>query len=104
MARRRRTPAYRKNRYERTTMVVLTMLLILISSIIGIKSMSLMERKSACIERESRLKEEIEAEKDRTKEIDAYREYVKTPRYKEEMAKDKLGMVYEGDIIFQEKK
>ena len=32
-----------------------------------------------------------------------YTKYTKTKKYAEEVAKDKLGLVYEGEIIFKEK-
>jgi len=50
------------------------------------------------------LNAQIEAENTRTEQIEEYRKYTQTKAYVEEVAKDKLGLVYEGEILFQEDK
>ena len=50
------------------------------------------------------LNAQIEAENTRTEQIGEYRKYTQTKAYVEEVAKDKLGLVYEGEILFQENK
>ncbi|NSG81926.1 cell division protein FtsH [Blautia schinkii] len=52
----------------------------------------------------SALEKSIESEKDRTKEIDAEKEYMKTDEYVEEAAREKLGLVKDNEIVFQEEK
>lgn len=52
----------------------------------------------------SDLEKSIENEKDRTKEIDAEKEYMKTDEYVEEAAREKLGLVKDNEIVFQEEK
>ncbi len=52
----------------------------------------------------SDLEKAIENEKDRTKEIDAEKEYMKTDEYVEEAAREKLGLVKDNEIVFQEEK
>lgn len=47
------------------------------------------------------LNQEIEAQKQRTDDIEAYRAYTQTDEFVEEMARDKLGLVYEGETIFK---
>lgn len=39
----------------------------------------------------------------RTQEIEEYRKYTQTKKYVEEVAKDKLGLVKEGEIIYKPK-
>ena len=46
--------------------------------------------------------EQIAEEEERTKEIEEYAKYTQTKKYIEEVAKDKLGLVYEGEIIFKD--
>lgn len=48
------------------------------------------------------LKEKIEAENARTKEIDQLKEYMKTDEYAEEVAREKLGLVKDNEVVFQE--
>ena len=47
------------------------------------------------------LAQQIEEEKARAKEIDELEKYVSTDEYVEEVAKDKLGLVHENEIIFK---
>ena len=50
------------------------------------------------------LSQQIEDEKARTEEIEALKEYMLTDEYAEEAAREKLGLVKENEIIFQEEK
>jgi cell division protein DivIC len=45
---------------------------------------------------------QIADEDARTLELEELATYTKTKKYAEEVAKDKLGLVYENEIIFQE--
>lgn len=47
------------------------------------------------------LEDQIEAEQKRAEEIEEYSKYVQTKKYAEEVAKEKLGLVYEDEIIFK---
>ena len=48
------------------------------------------------------LEKSIDSEKERTKEIEAEKEYMKTDEYVEEAAREKLGLVKDNEIVFQE--
>ena len=52
-------------------------------------------------ERIEELEAQIEAEEEKAEEIEEYSKYVQTKKYAEEVAKDKLGLVYEDEIIFK---
>lgn len=43
----------------------------------------------------------IEEEEQRAEEIEEYGKYVQTKKYVEEIAKERLGLVYEDEIIFK---
>lgn len=81
------------------TTVVLMMLLV-----VTVKSVELRERRSTYMAREEALLREIEAERARTEEIEEYGKYTQTKKFVEEVAKEKLGLVYEGEIIFKDEK
>lgn len=49
----------------------------------------------------AQLEKQIEAEEARTEEIEELKEYVQSDEYAEQVAKDKLGLVYEDEIIFK---
>lgn len=52
--------------------------------------------------RAAALEEEIQDEKERTEEIEALREYMLTDEYAEEVARERLGLVKENEIVFEE--
>ena len=51
--------------------------------------------------READLERRIERQIERSAEIEAYEKYTKTRKYFEEVAKEKLGLIYEGEILFR---
>lgn len=53
--------------------------------------------------REKELMQEYEEETQRATEIDHLEEYMKTSEYIEDVAKSRLGLTYENEIIFKEK-
>ena len=70
--------------------------------VVAIKSLELRQKLVAYQEKEQLLMEQIEQEKVREKEIEEYEKYTQTKKYIEEVAKDKLGLVHDNEIIFRE--
>jgi cell division protein FtsB len=52
-------------------------------------------------EKEQTLTQQIEEEQERTEEIEELKKYTQTKKYVEEVAREKLGLVYEDEIIIQ---
>ena len=77
--------------------------LILILSLMA-QSRNLQESLAGYETRAEALSQQIEDEKARTEEIEALKEYMLTDEYTEEAAREKLGLVKENEIIFQEEK
>ena len=53
------------------------------------------------MKREEALQQQIETEEERAQELIEYEKYTKTAKYVEEVTKDKLGLVYDDEIIFE---
>lgn len=49
----------------------------------------------------SELNQSIEEQNKKTEELEEYREYTKTREFTEDVARDKLGLVYPGEIILR---
>ncbi|MGO4946154.1 FtsB family cell division protein [Blautia sp. Sow4_E7] len=77
--------------------------LILMLSLMA-QSRDLQESLAGYETRAEALSQQIEDEKARTEEIEALKEYMLTDEYAEEAAREKLGLVKENEIIFQEEK
>ena len=73
------------------------------ASVLAVSSISLRAKNKAYIAQEQELQEQIDAEEERSKEIDSLEEYVGTDEYIEQTAKDKLNLVHENEIIFKKK-
>ena len=63
---------------------------------------SLYRRLHSNKERIEELQSEIAKEEQRADEIEEYKQYTKSREYIEEVAREKLGLVYEGEVIFKE--
>ncbi len=94
--------AYRKKRQNRMAMILVTIVVLMMFVVVAVKSIELREKKELYELRVAQLQEEIDAEMARTEEIEEYGKYTQTKKYVEEVAKDKLGLVYEGEIIFKD--
>ena len=97
-----RKAAYRKKRQNRMAMILVTIVVLMMFVVVAVKSVELREKKELYELRVAQLQEEIDAEMARTEEIEEYGKYTQTKKYVEEVAKDKLGLVYEGEIIFKD--
>lgn len=83
-------------------MAVATLAIAIMVIVVGVNSFSLKEKEARYAAREQELTKLIEQENARTEELKELETYTKTKKYAEEVAKDKLGLVYENEIIFQE--
>ena len=59
------------------------------------------QRNAAYVEELAQLQNKIDAEEARTQDIADLEAYMQTDEYAEQVAKDKLGLVYEDEIIFK---
>ena len=98
----RRKVAYRKKNQNRFSMFLVSLVVLMIMIVVAVKSVELRQKIDAVSAKETQINEQIAAEEKRAEEIEEYRKAVQTKGYKEEVAKDKLGLVYEGEIVFKE--
>ena len=59
------------------------------------------QRNASYVEELAQLQNKIDAEEARTQDIADLEAYMQTDEYAEQVAKDKLGLVYEDEIIFK---
>ncbi|MBR4758981.1 MAG: septum formation initiator family protein [Lachnospiraceae bacterium] len=69
--------------------------------IVGIHSYNLWQKQSNLKAERAQLEQELAEEYARTEELKEFRKYVQTDSYAEEVAQDKLGLVHEGEIVFE---
>ncbi len=82
-------------------MILAIAVMLMILGAVGVRGLQLRRQLSQYNARKQELASEIEAENKRTKEIEEYGKYTQTDEYIEEVARDKLGLVKDNEIIFK---
>ena len=82
-------------------MLLVTMVVLIMMLVVAVNNHDLKQKLAVYQEKERSLTEQIEAEKKRTEEIEEFRKYTKTKKYIEDVAREKLGLVYDDEIIIQ---
>ena len=98
----RRNGGKRKsNKTAVMTMFAITLMLLVVMSIAG----GMLKQKAAVYQdRETQLEELILAEKDRTVSIESEKKYRQTLSFAEDVAREKLGLVYPNETIYKSDK
>ena len=91
----------RKKRQNRLAMILVTMVVVVMMLVVAVNNRQLKTKLASYQEREKILTEQIENEKKRAEEILEFEKYTKTKKYIEEVAREKLGLVYEDEILIQ---
>lgn len=92
--------AYRKKLQNRTSMILIMSIVLILLLVVGIKGYGLTKQRDALQEEYAANEEIIRDMEAEAQEIEEYKKYMQTPQYYEEMAKEKLGLVYENEVIF----
>lgn len=85
---------------KRTGLFTTLCLVLMICGIIVYQKNNLDKKRIAYLEQDQALQEQIDAETERANEIEEKRAYVQTKKYIEDVAREKLGLVYKDEIIF----
>lgn len=102
MARRNRV-VYRKRTQNRFSMFLVTLVVVLILILVQMGSMELQRKIDVKAAEAAALEAQIEAEITREQEIENFGKEVQTKGYIENVAREKLGLVYEDEILFKQK-
>lgn len=97
-----RKAAYKKKRQNRFGMFLVSVVVVMLLIVVAFNSIELMAKKEAYQQKEASLEAQIAAEQERAEEIEEFEKYTHTKKYIEEVARDKLGLVYEGEILFKD--
>ena len=92
----------RKKRQNGFSVALVIMVILMLMVVISFKRYELKQKQEEYTQKEEQLLEQIAEEEERAEEIEEYRKYTQTQKYIEEVAKEKLGLVNENEIIFKE--
>ena len=83
------------------TVLGIIILCIVLCGTVTYKRIVLNRQSSAYAAMIEQLEEQQKAQEERAEELKEFKKYVETDEYIEEIARDKLGLVHEGEIIFE---
>lgn len=98
----RRKAAYQKRKQNKFAMVLVSLVLLMLIIAVSVRKNALEEKQAAYAQEEMELQKKIEEEEARSEELEEYKKYTQTQKYIEDVAKEKLGLVYEDEILFKE--
>ena len=94
----------KKISYNQLGMLAIAAVVLLLLGGLMLESGKLKTRLSMYDAKETALQEQLEGEQERTEEIENLKKYMQTDEYAEEVARNKLGLVKDNEIVFQEAK
>ena len=78
--------------------IVVAFLIVMVFQIVQLKN-----KETAYAQQTAELNKQLKEETERTDDINALADYMQSDQYIEDMAKSKLGLAYDNEIIFKEK-
>ena len=101
--RNRRRRQRRRSQNHKSSVLAISAVVLLLTVMVSANSMTLKAKNREYQAQVTELNEQIKAEKNRAKEIKELEKYVGTDKYVEDVAKEKLGLVHNNEIIFKSK-
>ena len=92
---------YPVSRENRRGMIMIIVVVCIIITALAVKCRSLTDKNDAYAHQIAMLEEKISEEQGRGENIESFRKYSRTNAYVEKVAREKLGLVYPDEVIFQ---
>ena len=99
----RRSAAKAANYQNKAVMLVITFVVCILLAVLVVEGHKVDQKIAANAKEIENVQSQIEDENQRTEDIKALQEYMKSDEYIEKEAKEKLGLVKDNEIIFKEK-
>lgn len=93
----------RRRAKKKSGMLSISIIVIAFLVIMTIQVVQLKQKESAYDAQKAELEKQYENETERAEEIEGLQQYMQSDKYKEDIAKSKLGLAYDNEIIFKEK-
>ncbi len=81
--------------------VAIIVMVVIICVIVNLKGKEIKARNIADNAKISELQSQVAEEESRSSQLEEYRKYVNTKQFVEDMARNKLGLIYPDEIIFK---
>lgn len=98
----KKTVAFRKPKKKGHLGVILALIaLVVFVGLFGYNSLALKQQEKQLDAEIAEMTGKLDAEKARSEELENFETYTHTKKYAEEVARENLGYVYEGEIVFK---
>ena len=97
---RRRNPAFRRKKQNRMSMILITIAVIVLTIVVGYSVYNMKIELDENKEKIESLNKEYAEEEKRKEEIAEYQKYTQTDEFVEDVAREKLGLVHDDEIVF----
>ena len=96
-----RKVAYRKRKQNRFALELVIAVVVMLTVVVNVAENEMQKKCDGYEQIEADLQNKIDQQEKREKELEEYEKYTQTQKYVEDVAKEKLGLVYEDEIIFK---
>lgn len=94
----------RNKNNNRAGKICISMIVVAFVAVMSVQIVKTHQKDQEYIEEQTRLQRQLEDETARKAELEEYETYTKSQGYVEDIARSKLGLAYENEIIFKEEK
>lgn len=91
----------RRRRRQNNGIASIVVIVLIFLVVMSIQIFRLKKKEDGIVKRQIELSEQLEYEKQRSKELEELEKYMQTQEYIEDVAKSKLGLAYDNEIIFK---
>ena len=98
----RKTKARRMRQSQKTGLAVITVIIAVLAVVLSVQYTSLKEKDAGYEKQQNQLEAMISEEQERGEKLAAQKIFVQTKQYIEQMAREKLNLVYPDEILFRE--
>lgn len=93
--------AHRRKQENRFSMIMVALVVFLLAVVVGVRAIGLTQKLDTLTAQQESVQQRIDDEMARSEEIEEYGKETKTKKFFEKIAKEKLGLVYEDEILFK---
>ncbi len=90
-----------KKKKRKSGLRIIALAVLVLFGVMAVNSYNLHQEKKALEKQYAELTEELQGEEERSVMLEERRAYMQTIRFIEEIAREKLGLVYEDEVIFR---
>ena len=94
----------RRKNGNRAGRMCITCIVFVFAIVMSTQIIKVYQKDQEYIAKQAALEQQLSDEQDRQKELEAYETYTKSQQYVEDVAKSKLGLLYDNEVVFKEQK